>query len=177
LKKILETERLLLRELDPEPDAGFMLELLNSPKFHAYIGDRGVRTVEQAAVFGRERYCQGYNLHGYGLYVVETKAGDEEPSQPIGICGFVRRETLPAPDIAFAFLPQFERQGYGYESSLAMMDYGRETLGFDRVLAITSMDNDASIRLLEKLGFVQKELTDAPDGEKLRLFTFDYPTV
>ncbi len=166
--KILETDRLLLREVDPATDAEFMLELLNTPKFIKYIGDRCVRTVETSRGFIETRYRQSYLENGYGLYAVDLK----ETCTPIGICGFVKRETLPGPDLGFAFLPEFERKGYGFESAAAVIEYGRNIFGFTRVLAITSKDNDVSGRLLEKLGFRFLELM--PSGEDtVKLYAAD----
>ncbi|CAN5334438.1 GNAT family N-acetyltransferase [soil metagenome] len=163
---ILETERLFVRELDSSIDAEFVFELLNTPKFLSFIGDRGVRSVDEAAIFIDERYRASYTEHGYGLYTVELK----ENATQVGLCGFVRRDTLPGPDIGFAFLPEFERQGYGFESAEAMMKYGSETLNFTTVLAITSLENDASGKLLEKLGFTFKDMIEN-DEEKLRLYS------
>ncbi len=163
--QILETERLALRELDSALDAEFIFRLLNTPKFLRFIGDRGVRSVENAAAFIDERYCQSYRDHDYGLYLVELK----QSGTGIGVCGFVRRETLPGPDIGFAFLPEFEGKGFGLESAQAVMRYGQETLGFTEVFAITSLDNTASGRLLEKLGFKFDELLENGD-ETIKLF-------
>jgi RimJ/RimL family protein N-acetyltransferase len=153
---ILETERLLLRELDKECDAAFTCELLNSPKFLKYLGDREVRTAAEASDFIENRYAASYREHGYGLWAVDLK----KSGIPIGICGFVRRDTLPGPDLGFAFLPEFERQGYGLESARAVLDHGRESLGFTDIWAITSVDNDASGSLLEKLGFKYQKTAD-----------------
>ena len=166
---ILETEHLIIRELRTNNDAEFVYELLNTPKFIKYIGDRGVRSTDDAAGFIENRYRVSYQNNGFGLYVAERKSD----STAVGLCGFVKRDTLPGPDIGFAFLPEFEGLGYGFESADAMMAYGRDTLGFTRVLAITSLDNEASARLLIKLGFTENGLTDADDGEKLRLFVSD----
>ena len=163
---LLETERLTIRELDAAADAAFVLELLNRPKFIQYIGDRGVRTVEEAADFIENRYRQSYRDHGYGLYTVELK----DKQTPVGLCGFVRRDTLPGPDVGFAFLPDHEGKGYGFESADAMMRYGRETLGFTSVWAITSLDNDASGRLLEKLGFTFERQIESGE-EQLKLYS------
>ncbi len=168
VKTIARTERLNIRELTAE-DAEFVLAILNSPKFIQYIADRGVRTVEQAADFIETRYRQSYAEHGYGLYCVEMLDGTKT-----GMCGFVRRDTLPGPDIGFAFLPEFEGQGLGTESANAVMLFGREQFGFDRVLAITSLDNDASGNLLKKLGFTLAGLTESPEGETLNLYEFIY---
>lgn len=176
---ILETERLILREMDSASDAEFVLELQNSPGFLKYIGDRGVRTVADATTFIETRYRQSYHDHGYGLYVIELKAISPDASnipdsayEPVGICGFVRRDSLPGPDIGFALLPEYEEKGYGVESAAAMMKYGRETLGFGVVLAITSLDNENSERLLAKVGFKFDRLITLPHSdEKLKLYS------
>lgn len=167
---IVETERLLIREMDSAIDAEFVFELLNTPKFIQYIGDRGVRSLDQAREFIEDRYRRTYRDHGYGLYAVDLKTDHTT----VGMCGFVRRDTLPAPDIGFAFLPQYEKKGYGFESAESVMRYGREKLGFIHILAITSLDNEASESLLAKLGFAFEDLMDFPDGEKLKLFSYTY---
>jgi len=164
---IFETDRLIVRELDSASDAEFICALLNTPKFIKYIGDRGVRTPDEAAAFIESRYRQSYREHGYGLYAVELN----DSRTKIGMCGFVRRDSLPGPDIGFAFLPEFERKGYGYESASAMMKYGRETLSFTAVWAITSLDNAASGKLLENLGFEFAKLIESGD-EMLKLYSF-----
>lgn len=163
---IVETDRLILRELDSAIDAEFIFELLNTPKFIKYIGDRGVRSVEQSRDFIDHRYRTSYRDHGYGLYAVEQKTD----ATAVGICGFVKREHFEFPDIGFAFLPEHEGKGYGFESASAMMTYGREKHGFTEIHAITSLENDASVHLLKKLGFTFTGLIDSPEGEKLRLF-------
>jgi RimJ/RimL family protein N-acetyltransferase len=166
--KILETERLILREVIESDDA-FMLDLLNQPSFIKYIGDRNVRNLEQSRDFIENRYRASYRNNGFGLYAVELK----ENKTPIGICGFVRRDTLPDADIGFAFLPQYERKGYAFESASAVMEYGRKVLGLKRVLAITSVDNESSGRLLGKLGFKFDGLVTLPgDTEEIKLFSY-----
>jgi [ribosomal protein S5]-alanine N-acetyltransferase len=161
---ILETERLVIREVTLA-DAAFVLALINSPKFHKYIADRGVRTVEAAEKYVDDRYLASYRDHGYGLYTVCLKDGT-----PIGNCGFVKRPNFDFPDIGFAFLPEFEAQGYGFESASAVLDYGRDALGFTRVLAITSQDNDVSVRLLTKLGFEFQGLHSMSENDVVKLF-------
>ena len=189
--KILETERLILREI-VEADAEFILDLLNQPSFIKYIGDRNVRTVEQACEFIETRYRQSYREHGYGLYAVELKAEFDSPSdrkipnpqfripnRTIGMCGFVKRDSLPEADIGFAFLPQFEGKGYAFESAAAVMKCGRDRLSFGRVLAITTPDNHSSEKLLTKLGFKFERLIQMPpdgSGEELKLFSFEPAT-
>ncbi|MBK9155616.1 MAG: GNAT family N-acetyltransferase [Chloracidobacterium sp.] len=168
---ILETERLRVRELDEEKDAEFMHRLLNSPKFIRFIGDRNVRSVEESRIFIRDRYRTSYKENGYGLYAVELKAG-AGPS-PVGICGFVRRDSLPHPDLGFAFLPEHEGYGYGHESARALMNYSRDTLKFTKLLAITTIDNEASEKLLMKLGFVFEGIREMSVNEKLKVFSAD----
>ena len=167
-EQILETERLSLRELTSE-DAAFVLDLLNQPSFKKYIGDRGVRTVEQAREYIETRFLHSYRTHGFGLYLVERKSD----SQAVGICGFVSRVTLPGPDIGFALLPQFENQGYASEAAAAMMQYGRRILNLTRVLAIATTDNISSRRLLEKIG-LKFEGEIEIGGEILNLFAADH---
>ncbi len=167
--KILETERTILREVTVA-DAEFILDLLNQPSFIKYIGDRSMRTIEQARDYIESRFVGSYKQFGFGMYAVELK----KTAEPIGICGFVKRDSLPDADIGFAFLPQFERKGFAFESSDAVMNYGREVLGFKRVLAITSQENESSVRLLEKINFKFERLIKLPHSdEELKLFSSD----
>lgn len=152
--------------MDSAIDAEFIFELLNTPKFLKFIGDRGVRSVEQAREFIEKRYRQSYRDHGYGLYTVELKIG----SRPVGACGFVKRDHFEFADVGFAFLPQYEGKGYGFEAANAVLEFGRDKLGFTRVLAITSQENDVSGKLLEKLGFHFERIFTSPEGEDLKLF-------
>ena len=168
--QILETDRLILREISAD-DAEFILDLLNQPSFIKYIGDRGVRTIETATDYIERRFTKSYRENGFGLYLVELQSQIQNLKSKIGICGFVKRDSLPHPDIGFAFLPEFCGSGYALESARAMMNYGRNQLKLSRVLAITTPDNEASIRLLEKIGFCFERLIRMPDGpEELKLF-------
>ena len=164
--KILGTERLILREIETQ-DAAFLFELLNSPKFLKYIGDRGVRTVEDADEFIESRYRESYRQNGFGLYVVERSEGES-----VGICGFVKRGYLNHPDIGFAFLPEYEGKGYGFESAKALLEFGFRELGFDVVYAITSPENTASEKLLAKLGFRLEHPITTPEGDSVNLHSW-----
>ncbi len=167
--KIFETERTILREVTKD-DAEFILDLLNQPSFIKYIGDRNVRTAAGAAEYIESRFASSYRQFGFGMWAVELK----ETGTPIGICGFVKRDSLPDVDIGFAFLPQYCLQGYAFESASAAMKYGRDVLGLKRVVAITSQDNESSGRLLEKIGFKFESLIKLPhDDEELKLFSSD----
>jgi len=90
---------------------------------------------------------------------------------PIGICGLLRRATLPDVDIGFAFLPDYRAQGYAFEAASATLSYARDTLDLPRIVAIVSPENAASIRLLEKLGMVQEGMVRlSDDGDAVCLF-------
>ena len=145
---VIETPRLVLHRLTTD-DADFILELLNEPSFLRFIGDKGVRTREDACRYILTGPMASYDRFGFGLYRVErTDSGD-----PIGMCGLLKRESLEDVDVGFAFLPRFWSRGFAFESASAVLAHGRQTWGLKRILAITSPDNEASIRLLAKLGF------------------------
>jgi ribosomal-protein-alanine N-acetyltransferase len=159
LKSVLHTERLTLRCLG-RADAPFILALLNDPAWVRYIGDRGVRTVEAARGYLEDRIVSMYRTLGFGLWMVELKAD----GRPAGICGLVKRDALPEVDLGFAFMPEYRGLGYAYESALAVRNHAITTLGFARLLAITSPANADSVRLLERLGFAhEREMPWAGD--------------
>ena len=163
---VLETERLVLRRLS-RGDAPFLLELLNEPSFLRYIGDKGVRTEADARRYVETGPLASYERFGFGLLRVELK----ESGEPIGMCGLLKRDALPDVDVGFAFLPRFWSKGYAFESASAVLAHARDALGLRRVLAITSPDNEASIRLLGKLGFRFERMARVPeDGPEVRLF-------
>lgn len=164
----MTTERLTLRWFT-EDDAALMLAIWNDPDFVRYVGDRGIRTLDEA----RDALAQGilamYRDHGYGAYRVATKDGDE----PMGICGLFRRDYLDDPDIGFGLLPEFCRKGYAFEASLAVLDQAR-TMGLPRVTAIVSPENAASIGLIEKLGLSLTERMRPPGEEhEVLLYAID----
>src|SRR5580700_8038038 len=128
---VTETERLILRRLSTDDDA-FILELLNEPSFLQNIGDRGVRTLEDARGYILKGPVASYERFGFGLFLVALK----ETAVPLGICGLLKRDALEDVDIGFAFLPRFWSQGYAFESAAAVMAFGREALGIRRVVAI-----------------------------------------
>ena len=144
---ILETERLTLREITTD-DAEFLLKLLNEPSFIENIGDRNVRTIEDACRYASNGPIASYQQHGFGLYLVELK----DARTAVGICGLVKRESLPDADIGYAFLPEFWRKGYALEATSAIKRHAFEVLGHKKLLAIVNPENASSIRLLEKLG-------------------------
>lgn len=164
---VIETERLVLRRLTGK-DAPFMLDLLNQPSFIRNIGDRGARTVRQAAAYIRNGPVASYALHGFGLYAVVVRDGGETA----GICGLVRRKGLDDVDIGFAFLPQHWKKGYAVESARAVKTYAADVVGLKRLVAITAPGNEPSIRVLEKLGFVFERMVRLePAAPELKLFS------
>ena len=164
---ILETERLSLRHLSPD-DAEFILELLNEPSFIRYIGDKSVGNLTAAGQYILNGPMESYRVHGFGLYLVKLKA----TRASIGICGILKRETLPDPDVGFAFLPEYWQLGYAFESAAAVMTYARRVLGLNRILAITSPDNEASEKLLGKIGFRFERLIQLSEGSpEVKLFS------
>jgi RimJ/RimL family protein N-acetyltransferase len=168
---VLETDRLTLRHASLD-DADFILRLLNEPSFLRFIGDRGVRTLDDAGRCITERFVGSYERYGFGLWVVERTilAG------PIGISGLVKRDALPDPDIGFAFLPEFWSAGYAYESAAAVKEYALTTLRLPRLLAITNDDNDRSIRIVQKLGLEFEKMLSLPgDQKEVRLFALRSP--
>lgn len=114
-----------------------------------YIGDRNVKTKEEAIQYLQNGPIKSYQQNGFGLSMVELK-GDK---QPIGMCGLLKRDTLDHPDIGFAFLPEHHGQGYAFEIAKTTLAFARKSLQIEKVLAITLPSNTSSIKLLEKLGF------------------------
>jgi RimJ/RimL family protein N-acetyltransferase len=163
----IETERLRLVEFTPD-DAGFVLRLLNEPSFLRYIGDRGVRRLDDARRYIMDGPVAGYARHGHGLMRVVRRSDGED----IGMCGVQKRDTLPDPDIGLSVLPEHWSQGYALEAASAAMRHARGTVRLGRIVAITTRDNEPSIRLLGKLGFRFDRLV-AIGSEELNHFVND----
>ena len=163
---VLDTERLLLRPITVD-DAEFILILLNEPSFLRYIGDKQVRNVEDARQYILNGPIASYERHGLGLLLVELR----DSHTRIGMCGLLKRDELPEPDIGFTLMPDFWNKGFAFEAAQAVLQDARDRLKLQRILAITSLDNDASIKLLERLGFRFERITRlAPDREEVKLF-------
>jgi RimJ/RimL family protein N-acetyltransferase len=169
-KLIFETERLLLREITLE-DAPFILALVNDPDWLRFIGDRGVRSLEQAREYILRGPIAMYAQYGYGLWLATRKSD----LQSVGLCGLLRRAGLADADLGFAVLPAFRSQGYTSEASAATLRYARRVVGLQRVAAITSTDNHASARVLERLGLKFEHMLRLPDDEEeLKLFAIEW---
>ena len=146
-----EGERVRLARFS-HAEAPLILELLNDPAWLRFIGDRNVRSLEDARGY-IDRILRSYAADGFGFYVVERKAD----AAALGLCGLVKRPTLPHADLGFAFLERFRGQGYALEASRATLGYARGTLGLARILAVATPDNERSAALLARLGFVREE--------------------
>jgi RimJ/RimL family protein N-acetyltransferase len=169
--KILDTERLLLRTIEVD-DAAFYFKLVNDPSFLEHIGDKGIRSVEQAhaAIVDGPREMQ--QRLGHSLYMVERKSD----GALLGMCGLIKRDSLPGVDIGYALLPPYWGQGYAHEAAFAVRDHARDVIGLKRLLGITSPGNHSSIRLLEKLGLGFVEFTHLPpDNKPTNLYAMDFP--
>jgi len=150
-EKIIDTERLVLRKFTVE-DSAFIIQLLNTEGWLKYIGDRHIKTTEQAREYLLNGPMKSYEENGFGLALVQLKSNH----QPIGMCGLIKRNYLEYPDLGFAFLPEYTRLGYALEIATAVIDHAFHELDKKEILAITLPHNDSSIRLLKKIGFVYK---------------------
>jgi len=170
---VLTTARLRLRELCPE-DAAFVLALMNEPSFIEHIGDRGVRSVADAERYIIDGPWTRADLPGGGLLLVESISTGE----PMGICGLLKRDWLPHPDIGFAFRPAYWSRGYALEAATAVKSFAGDVLQTPQLLAIVDPSNAASIRLLERLGFVFERITRATDfAAEIALYATAFDTI
>jgi RimJ/RimL family protein N-acetyltransferase len=132
-------------------DAAFIVELLNDPEWLAHIGDRNVRTLDDARRYLREGPLTSQQRHGFALWAVRRRDASTDAA-PIGMCGLIRREGLDDVDIGYAFMPAARGQGLAREAAAAVLRHGFEHLGLQRIVAITSPDNAPSVRVLESIG-------------------------
>lgn len=156
---VLETARLRLREFTYD-DADFLVALLNDDDFRRNIGDRGVRSAADARRYLDEGPLTAYVAFGYGLWCVEERDG----GCAIGICGLLRRDTLPHPDVGYALLPSARGRGYAQEAVTGVLAHARTTLGLPRVVAIVSPGNVESARVLDAVGYHPSTLVVAAPG-------------
>ena len=169
---VLTSSRLRLRKLTIK-DSDFILELLNDPDWLRYIGDREVNNLQDAIEYIQQGPQTMYQQFGMGLLLVETT---EQPS-PIGLCGLLKRQELSHPDLGFAFLPQYRQQGFALEAAQLVIEDAEHRKLTEKVLAITSIDNEKSINLLTKLGFIFKGVVDlTKNGDETKLFELKLTT-
>jgi RimJ/RimL family protein N-acetyltransferase len=157
MKEIFTTDRLRIRELNLH-DTDFIIQLVNTPGWLKYIGDRNIKSEEQATRYLVEGPLTSYQENGFGLWLAELK----ENGQPIGMCGLLRRDYLDYPDIGFAFLPHFIGKGYAFEAAKEIISLGFTQFKLEKMCAITVPDNHLSIKLLEKIGMQYSHRIQAP---------------
>jgi [ribosomal protein S5]-alanine N-acetyltransferase len=162
---VLETPRLILRRLTLD-DAGFIFRLVNDPSWLRFIGDKNVNNLDDARRYLREGPLDMYQRYGFGMYRVEEREG----AAPAGMCGLIKRDTLPDVDVGYAFLPEFRGKGYAYEAAAAVLAHGNRQFGLQRIVAITTPSNEASIRVLEKAGMKFERLLELTPGDPVNLF-------
>ena len=161
---IAETKRLQILEATLN-DGEFFYELMNTPNWLKFIGDRNIDSPETAVIYIRDKLMTGYNEDGFSMYKVLLK----DNATPIGVCGILQRDYLPHPDIGFALLPSYENQGYTTEAALAIKAWAADHLGFNTLLGITLEENHASKKVLTKIGMFFKEKI-VRDGEMLLVY-------
>jgi ribosomal-protein-alanine N-acetyltransferase len=166
MEYIGHTERLALRKFK-QGDEEFIFNLLNSPGWLQFIGDRNIKTIEDAQGYLVNGPLLSYNKFGFGPYLVELK----DSETPIGMCSLIKRDTLEHVDIGFAFLPNFNGKGYAFEAASATLNFAQNDLKLDRIVAITNTNNTSSINLLKKLGFIFEKSVKFPDEDE-ELFLF-----
>jgi RimJ/RimL family protein N-acetyltransferase len=166
--RVLETERLVLRRLTLD-DAPVILKLVNEPSWLRFIGDKGVRSLEDARRYLESGPLDMYSRLGYGLFLVETKEGGAQ----IGMCGLIKRDTLPDVDVGYALFPEYWGKGYAIEAVAAVLAYGHDTHGLQRILAIVSPDNDSSIRVLTKAGLTFERMLQLGENNEVKVFARD----
>jgi [ribosomal protein S5]-alanine N-acetyltransferase len=165
---VFETERLKVRWLKVS-DQEFIFKLLNEPGWLKYIGDKGIRSLEDAKNYILTGPRKMYERFGFGLFMVELK----ESQLPVGLCGLIKRDGLEDVDIGYAFLAEHHSKGYAFESAKGTLEFARK-LGLDRIVAITTKDNASSYKLLERLGMTFEGYVTLPhDDEELKLYAIN----
>ncbi len=168
--KSFETERLILKPTS-ESDSEFILKLVNTPKLLKYIGDRNIKTVENARDYIKEKMIPQLERLGYANYTVIRK----QDNQKIGTCGLYDRKGLDGIDIGFAFLPEYEKKGFAFEASNKLKEVAFSEFNIKVISAFTTKDNISSQKLLEKLGLKFIGTTKIPnDDEELLQYKIEY---
>jgi len=163
---IAETPRLIISEFQIQ-DAPFYLELLSAPKWIQYIGDRNLKSVEDAEKYLSEKTIPAYKNQGFGFYKITLK----ENNKPIGTCGLIKRVELEHTDIGFALLPHYEGKGFGFEATEVILELANSKFHLKTIFGITLEQNSDSIKLLEKLGLTfEKKIKPFEDDKELLLF-------
>lgn len=159
--EILSTERLVISKITLN-EASFIRELMNDKDWIQNIGDRGVRTLEDAEAYIKDKFFTSYEKYGYGFYVISLKSTTDR----IGTVGLIDREGIEGIEIGYGMLPAFRGKGYALEAAQAIFSYAQNTLGIEKIVAIVNPNNKGSIRLLEKLGLRYEKMVRLPEETK-----------
>lgn len=164
---ISQTQRLNISKITLQ-DASFFVALMNTPGFLKYVGDRNIKTVEDAKNHLKKGLLKSYKDHGFGYYKLTLR---DSPNMPIGIVGILKRDVLENADVGFALLPEYEKQGYAYEASMGILHLAKATFKLSKIVAITNPDNEKSIALLQKLGLTfEKKINPFDEDKELLLY-------
>jgi len=166
-----KTRRLVLRPFTLA-DAPFIVELLNSEGWLRFIGDRSVRTLDDARTYLHDGPMKMQALHGFALWAVQRR----KDGAAIGMCGLIRREGLDDVDVGYGFLPRHTGRGYAREAAAATLRHGFEQLGLKRIVAITHPDNAGSVRVLQAIGMQFERRLRLPNHEQDSLLFGAAPT-
>lgn len=165
----IRTARLHMSLLDYD-DCEFIRELVNEPDFKRFIGDKQVKTLEDARSYLKNGPIGSFEKHGFGMFLVSLI----DSGEPLGMCGLLKREQFADPDIGFAFLRRFWAQGYALESARAIMSFGSKQLKLERIIAIADPDNTASVRLIGKLGLkFERKVRMEGESVDINLYSVD----
>jgi RimJ/RimL family protein N-acetyltransferase len=138
-------------------DADFIAELVNTQGWLEFIGDRNIRTEEDARKY-IQKIMDNPNIRYWIVQLADQKTS-------IGIITFIKRDYLEHHDIGFAFLPEFTGKGYAHEATMVVLNDIIKDPVHTQILATTVRNNINSIRLLEKLGLTfQNELQIGKDS-------------
>lgn len=162
---IIETERLLLQPMKID-DADLILELYNSPNFIKFIGDRNIKSIQDAEHYIANKFLPQLERLGYGNFLIKLKSNGKK----IGGVGIFEREGLEIHDIGFSFLPEFEGKGYGFEAASELLKMAFTEFGLNKISAITSKENSASQKLIGKLGLQYQSIVRLPDDDEDLLY-------
>lgn len=168
---MISTERLDLRIVTLE-DAPFFLELYNSPTFIQFIGDKKIKSLEDARNYIQNRFFPQIERLGYGNYLIVRK----EDGAKVGAVGIFQRDGLEVHDIGFSFLEEFQGKGYGFEAASKLLEKAFNDFGCTKISAITSKENVASQTLIKKLGLQYLKMVKLPDDpEELLYYEIEKP--
>ncbi|WP_454776118.1 GNAT family N-acetyltransferase [Janthinobacterium tructae] len=168
---VIETPRLRLRTFTPE-DAPFYLALINEPSWIANIGDRNIHTVEAARAALEAGPIAQFREHGYCFYIIERRSD----GVAIGMCGLIKRATMPGPDIGYALLPAYCGQGLAWEAASSVVRLARDVLCLPAVYGLVSPQNQPSINLINKLGLRFERFSRQPIvGKDINIYRKSFP--